>query len=124
MFVSFSTPATTISRLDDDLMFIRANCSIDCVSPQWIGIDDCRKPIKHGPTLAGLPGGLAGDLMRLYPVQSNEQYPVKVSVSTILGEYSYVLIPTFYKPRGVNEILRKFTLCFKFGEFYLFIFSS
>ena len=83
MFVSFSTPATTISRLDDDLMFIRANCSIDCVSPQWIGIDDCRKPIKHGPTLAGLPGGLAGDLMRLYPVQSNEQYPVKVSVSTI-----------------------------------------
>ena len=45
---------------------------------QWIGIDDCRKPIKHGPTLAGLPGGFAGDLMRLYPVQSNEQYPLKV----------------------------------------------
>ena len=70
-------------------MFIRTDCSADVgVSPQWIGIDDCRKPIKHGPTLAGLPGGLAGDLMRLYPVQSNEQYPVKVSFVTILGEYS------------------------------------
>ena len=84
MSASFSTPATTISRLDDVVIFIRKDCSVDVdVSPQWIGIDDCRKPIKHGPTLAGLPGGLAGDLMRLYPVQSNEQYPVKVSVSTI-----------------------------------------
>ena len=46
---------------------------------QWIGIDDCRKPIKSGPSLAGLPGGLAGDLMRLYPVQSNDMYPLKVS---------------------------------------------
>ena len=45
---------------------------------QWIGIDDCRKPIKHGPTLAGLPGGLAGELGRLYPVQSDQDYPVKV----------------------------------------------
>ena len=44
---------------------------------QWIGIDDCKKPIKSGPTLAGLPGGLAGDLMRLYPLQSSEQYPLR-----------------------------------------------
>jgi len=48
---------------------------------KWIGIDDCRKPIKHGPTLAGLPGGLAGDLMRLYPIQSNSQYPIKNMVT-------------------------------------------
>lgn len=46
---------------------------------QWIGIDDCRKPIKNGPSLAGLPGGLAGDLMRLYPIQTNDMYPLKVS---------------------------------------------
>ena len=45
---------------------------------QWIGIDDCRKPIKNGPSLAGLPGGLAGDLMRLYPIQTNDMYPLKV----------------------------------------------
>ena len=29
--------------------------------------------------MAGLPGGFAGDLMRLYPIQSNDQYPLKVS---------------------------------------------
>ena len=45
---------------------------------KWVGIEDCGKPIRHGPTLAGLPGGLAGDLGRLYPVQSDQQYPVKV----------------------------------------------
>ena len=49
---------------------------------KWVGIDDCRKAIKQGPTLAGLPGGLAGDLARLYPVQSDQQYPVKVRLGT------------------------------------------
>jgi len=58
---------------------------------KWIGIDDCRKPIKHGPTLAGLPGGLAGDLMRLYPVQSNEQYPVKNM--TTAASNSVIVLP-------------------------------
>ena len=29
-----------------------------------------------GPTLAGLPGGVAGDLLRLYPAQSNDEYPI------------------------------------------------
>ncbi len=43
---------------------------------KWVGLDRCRKPITGGPTLSGLPGGLAGDLQRLFPVQSNFQFPV------------------------------------------------
>jgi len=43
---------------------------------QWVGLRDCRKPLRCGPTLAGLPGGVAGDLMRLYPVQSMDQFPL------------------------------------------------
>lgn len=48
---------------------------------KWVGLDNCKKPIRHGPSLAGLPGGLAGDLMRLYPVQSEDQYPLKKLVT-------------------------------------------
>ena len=59
---------------------------------QWVGLRDCKKPLRCGPTLAGfcqkgrhknqpintsgLPGGVAGDLMRLYPVQNMEQFPL------------------------------------------------
>jgi len=50
---------------------------------KWVSLDCCRKPIRHGPSLAGLPGGFAGDLMRLYPIQSEEQFPVKKFVSPI-----------------------------------------
>jgi len=48
---------------------------------KWVGLDNCKKPIRHGPSLAGLPGGFAGDLMRLYPIQSEEQYPLKKLVT-------------------------------------------
>ena len=41
------------------------------------GIERCSKPNSAGLTLAGLPGGLAGDLLRLYPAQSNDDYPVE-----------------------------------------------
>ena len=43
---------------------------------KWVGVERCSKPISGGPTLAGLPGGVAGDLLRLYPVQSNDEYPI------------------------------------------------
>lgn len=43
---------------------------------KWVGIESCHKPISGGPTLAGLPGGVAGDLLRLYPVKSNSDYPL------------------------------------------------
>ena len=43
---------------------------------KWVGVERCCKPISGGPTLAGLPGGVAGDLLRLYPVKSNDEYPI------------------------------------------------
>ena len=43
---------------------------------KWVGVERCSKPISGGPTLAGLPGGVAGDLLRLYPVKSNDEYPM------------------------------------------------
>ena len=47
---------------------------------KWVGLDRCRKPILGGPTLSGLPGGVAGDLQRLFPVQSNFEYPVRSEI--------------------------------------------
>ena len=44
---------------------------------KWVGVEQCNKPINGGPTLAGLPGGVAGDLLRLYPVKSNDEYPIR-----------------------------------------------
>ena len=44
---------------------------------KWVGLDRCRKPITGGPTLSGLPGGVAGDLQRLFPVKSNFEYPMR-----------------------------------------------
>jgi len=44
---------------------------------QWVGLRNCAKPLKCGPTLAGLPGGVAGDLQRLYPVQDTTQFPLR-----------------------------------------------
>jgi len=44
---------------------------------KWVGVERCMNTICGGPTLSGLPGGVAGDLMRLYPVRSNSQYPLQ-----------------------------------------------
>ena len=43
---------------------------------KWVGLERANKPILGGPTLAGLPGGVVGDLQRLYPIRSNFEYPV------------------------------------------------
>ena len=45
---------------------------------KWVGLEKGNKPILGGPTLAGLPGGVVGDLQRLYPIRSNFEYPVYV----------------------------------------------
>ena len=45
---------------------------------KWVGLERCRKPINGGPTLAGLPGGVAGELQRLFPVKCNFEYPIRV----------------------------------------------
>jgi len=50
---------------------------------KWVSILKCKKPLQSGPTLCGLPGGLAGDLVRLYPVQEQEEYPLQAPVSSI-----------------------------------------
>ena len=44
---------------------------------KWVGLERCRKPIQGGPTLSGLPGGIAGDLHRLFVVKSNFEYPLR-----------------------------------------------
>ena len=51
---------------------------------QWVGLRNCSPPIKHGPTLSGLAGGLAGDLLRLYPIQSQDMLPLKVCLHLAL----------------------------------------
>ena len=48
---------------------------------KWVGLDNCRKPLRCGPSLAGLPGGLAGELGRLYPIQSESQFPLRRPVT-------------------------------------------
>ena len=45
---------------------------------KWVGLERGNKPILGGPTLAGLPGGVVGDLQRLYPIRSNFEYPVSL----------------------------------------------
>jgi len=72
---------------------------------KWVGLDNCKKPIRHGPTLAGLPGGLAGDLMRLYPVQSEEQYPVKKLVTATSS--AVMVLPYKYSTGKHKEELEK-----------------
>ena len=49
---------------------------------KWIALDKCAKPINGGPTLAGLMGGFAGDLQRLYPIQHSSMLPLRSVVST------------------------------------------
>jgi len=48
---------------------------------KWVGLQDCVKPIKGFPCLAGLVGGLAGDLARLYPVQDVSLFPLKTPIT-------------------------------------------
>jgi len=66
---------------------------------QWVGLRDCKKPLRCGPTLAGLPGGVAGDLMRLYPVQNMEQFPLTGPPPSS----SFTVLPFQYKP-GKDEV--------------------
>jgi len=44
---------------------------------KWVSLEKCQKPINGGPTLAGLMGGFAGDLQRLYPIQSLKNFPLR-----------------------------------------------
>jgi len=69
---------------------------------KWIGIHECKKPIRGGPTLAGLPGGLAGDLMRLYPVQSNDMYPLKRMVTA--AENVLMILPAKNPTKLLDEL--------------------
>ena len=50
---------------------------------KWIAFDKCAKPINGGPTLAGLMGGFAGDLSRLYPIQHSSMLPLRSVVSSM-----------------------------------------
>jgi hypothetical protein len=51
--------------------------------------------VRCGPTLAGLPGGVAGDLMRLYPVQRLEQLPLEAPPPAA----SLAVLPAAWGPR-------------------------
>jgi len=72
---------------------------------KWVGLDNCKKPIRHGPSLAGLPGGLAGDLMRLYPVQSEDQYPLKKLVTPTSN--AVLILPYKYSSKKLENELEK-----------------
>merc|ERR1712142_898092 len=72
---------------------------------KWVGLDNCKKPIRHGPSLAGLPGGLAGDLMRLYPVQSEDQYPLKKLVTP--SSNAVLIVPYKYSSKKLQKELEK-----------------
>ena len=52
---------------------------------KWIGFEKCAKPINGGPTLSGLIGGFAGDLQRLYPVQSTTMFPLTKAITPYQG---------------------------------------
>lgn len=49
---------------------------------KWISFEKCTKPINGGPTLAGLMGGFAGDLQRLYPIQHPSMFPLRNVISS------------------------------------------
>ena len=49
---------------------------------KWIAFEKCVKPINGGPTLAGLMGGFAGDLQRLYPIQHPSMFPLRHVVTS------------------------------------------
>lgn len=43
---------------------------------KWVCHEKCSRPLNGGPTLAGLIGGFAGDMQRLYPIQSARMFPL------------------------------------------------
>jgi len=67
---------------------------------KWVGLRHCSKPLHSGPTLAGLPGGAAGDLLRLYPVQSSSQFPLRRPP----GPSHLTVLPATYTARLGKEI--------------------
>eukprot|EP00096_Caligus_rogercresseyi_P012492 TRINITY_DN5243_c0_g1_i1.p1 TRINITY_DN5243_c0_g1~~TRINITY_DN5243_c0_g1_i1.p1 ORF type:complete len:654 (-),score=214.63 TRINITY_DN5243_c0_g1_i1:148-2070(-) len=74
---------------------------------KWVGLDQCANPLLKGPTLAGLPGGLAGELMRLYPVQSQCEFPL-LYAPAYLEKKTLVLRPI------IQSNLQKFTQSLNF----------
>ena len=72
---------------------------------KWVGVERCNKPISGGPTLAGLPGGVAGDLLRLYPVKSNDEYPMVGIRTPNLDEPVLVCRPLPKKVRIYNRTI-------------------
>ena len=69
---------------------------------KWVGLDHCKKPILGGPTLAGLPGGLAGDLHRLFPTKSNFEFPINL-FRPVVEKNSYH-IQTFNQPEDLEGL--------------------
>ena len=62
---------------------------------KWISFEKCVKPINGGPTLAGLMGGFAGDLQRLYPIQHPKMFPLRNVIQDFL-----VVRPFFVKEKS------------------------
>ena len=67
---------------------------------KWVGVERCTNPISGGPTLAGLPGGVAGEFMRLYPVKANSQYPL-LNIDSVRPEVNLILRPVLKKQMGM-----------------------
>ena len=76
---------------------------------KWVGLERCRKPIFGGPTLAGLPGGVAGDLHRLFPVKSNFEFPIRRHRPTV-EKSSFQIVPI--EPADFENIADNFAKLF------------
>ena len=66
---------------------------------KWVSLEKCSKPINGGPTLAGLIGGFAGDLQRLYPIQNSKMIPMR----TVTPSHNWLTVRPLFS-REKNEI--------------------
>merc|ERR1719237_1953155 len=83
MFATSSTPATTISS--------------------GSGLMTAESQLRMVPHWQVCPGGLAGDLMRLYPIQTNDMYPLKNLVTSV--SQSLMVLPYNIKVGKYNKQL-------------------
>jgi len=72
---------------------------------KWIGISECKKAFRGAPTLAGLPGGLAGELARLYPIQSEQNMPLNNIVTPL--DQSLLILPVIRRSLQQLELIKK-----------------
>ena len=75
---------------------------------KWVSIDKCAKPISGGPSLAGLMGGFAGDMARLYPITDKKMYPLRdIPESSVSIGACAVVRPVMSRDKSILKSLLK-----------------